>query len=446
MRWSAFSCIPARGDAELPTIGDVTGRQVILRGVNVNQLIDYHLRDPAVPAVQPPTDDDFAQMASMGFNVVRLGMSWSRLEPRAGRVRRGVPRRRSAPRWPRPRRTASTPCSTCTRTPGATRLARPTSSAAAAPRRRPAGTAHRRGRRSPTARCTASSWRGTSHPRSRRRSATSTPTATGSRRELVRTWAFVAAAFADEPAVAGYDLLNEPGIGANPPISSGLLLGRYYDAAITAIRDAETTGRWLPPPGLLRAERAVVRAGVRRDPAAGLHRRPAARVRAAPVQRVDHDGPELRADDRVDRAEPHRVGAGRGVLRRRAVGRGVGLVRRPDRGRRQGATLRGRPEPARHRRRVLGVAAGVRLPGDGRRRHDLREPRLRRLRYRARCSDRHRASPNHCRARTRGPSPAGSTRSSPARTVRSSRSGRRSVPATGTAASTSGSPATHRRS
>ena len=40
----------ARDRGGLPTIGDVTGRQVILRGVNVNQLIDYHLRDPAVPA------------------------------------------------------------------------------------------------------------------------------------------------------------------------------------------------------------------------------------------------------------------------------------------------------------------------------------------------------------------------------------------------------------
>ena len=61
----------------------------------------------------------------------------------------------------------------------------------------------------------------------------------GIQTELVRTWATVAEAFADEPAVAGYDLFNEPGIGATPPVSNGLLLGRYYDAAITAIRDAE---------------------------------------------------------------------------------------------------------------------------------------------------------------------------------------------------------------
>ena len=68
----------------------------------------------------------------------------------------------------------------------------------------------------------------------------------GIQTELVRTWAFVAAAFAGEPAVAGYDLFNEPGIGANPPVSSALLLGRYYDAAITAIRDAETAAGGFP--------------------------------------------------------------------------------------------------------------------------------------------------------------------------------------------------------
>jgi len=64
----------------------------------------------------------------------------------------------------------------------------------------------------------------------------------GIQTELVRTWAWVAEAFADEPAVAGYDLFNEPGIGASPPVSSGLLLGRYYAAAITAIRAAEKSG------------------------------------------------------------------------------------------------------------------------------------------------------------------------------------------------------------
>jgi hypothetical protein len=68
----------------------------------------------------------------------------------------------------------------------------------------------------------------------------------GIQSELIRAWAHVARAFADEPAIAGYDLLNEPGIGANPPTSSALLLGRYYDAAIDAIRDAERAGQGFP--------------------------------------------------------------------------------------------------------------------------------------------------------------------------------------------------------
>ena len=300
-----LTVLPAPEPGGLPIIGDVTGRQVILRGVNVNQLIDYHLRDPEVPATQPPTDDDFAGMAAMGFNVVRLGMSWSRLEPTRGEldedyldeVRAAVASAKEhgiytvldlhQDAW-------------------GNALAR----ARAAVRRRHLGH-HRVGRGTRV---------GDDH---RRHPALPVPGA-GPRprggdgvrqllhrpgrhpdRARARRGRRSRAAFADEPAVAGYDLLNEPGIGASPPTTSGLLLGRYYDAALTAIRDAETGSRRLPPPGVLRAERPVVRAGVRRDAAARVHRRPAARVRPAPVQRVDHDGPELRPDHRLDRAEPH---------------------------------------------------------------------------------------------------------------------------------------------
>lgn len=65
-------------------IVDTTGRQVLLRGVNVNQLSDYYAKDPALPTVQPLSETDFADMARMGFDVVRLGVSWSRLEPSPG--------------------------------------------------------------------------------------------------------------------------------------------------------------------------------------------------------------------------------------------------------------------------------------------------------------------------------------------------------------------------
>lgn len=98
---------PAGG---LPFIADPLGRQVILRGAIVAGLVDwwsgsnpnqadpppYFPIDPAAydsgcPAnsdlipVPPVCSDDFAEMARLGFNVVRLSISWSLLEPAPGR-------------------------------------------------------------------------------------------------------------------------------------------------------------------------------------------------------------------------------------------------------------------------------------------------------------------------------------------------------------------------
>ncbi|WP_196279642.1 cellulase family glycosylhydrolase [Catellatospora paridis] len=234
--------LPAATEDGLPTIGDVTGRQVILRGVNVNQLIDYHLRDPAVPATEPLTDADFAQIAAMGFNVVRLGMSWSRLEPRRGEFDQAYLQQISTA-------VASAKAHgvyvvlDMHQDAWGNALARPGEQCGG-------GTSPTTGWDGAPAWATITD--GTLHCQFLARDlAPAVATAFGNfytdrdgiQSELVRAWAFVARAFANEPAVAGYDLLNEPGIGANPPISSGLLLGRYYDAAITAIRDAERAGQ-----------------------------------------------------------------------------------------------------------------------------------------------------------------------------------------------------------
>lgn len=233
--------LPARDPDGLPVIGDVTGRQVILRGVNVNQLIDYHLRDPAIPAVQPPTDTDFAQIAAMGFNVVRLGMSWSRLEPQRGVFDQAYLAQISAAVAAAKAHGLYTVLDMHEDAWG-NALARPTAQCGG-------GTTPTTGWDGAPAWATITD--GTAHCQFMARDlAPAVATAFGNfytdrdgiQTELVRTWAFVAKAFAGEPAVAGFDLLNEPGIGANPPISSGLLLGRYYDAAITAIRAAETAG------------------------------------------------------------------------------------------------------------------------------------------------------------------------------------------------------------
>lgn len=65
-------------------IYDHDGRYVLLRGVNYNVLGDYWEANPSVPATKPYAASDFEQMASYGFNCVRLLFSWSKLEPSPG--------------------------------------------------------------------------------------------------------------------------------------------------------------------------------------------------------------------------------------------------------------------------------------------------------------------------------------------------------------------------
>src|SRR5436305_5360357 len=65
-------------------IEDGQHRQVLLRGVNTNQLGDYYQADPSLESTVPLTEGDFAQMAAVGFDSVRLIVHWSLLEPRRG--------------------------------------------------------------------------------------------------------------------------------------------------------------------------------------------------------------------------------------------------------------------------------------------------------------------------------------------------------------------------
>lgn len=216
-------------------IVDGDGNEVLLRGVNVNQLVDFFLPDPEVEATRPLTDEDFAGMAAQGFNVVRLGMSWSALEPQRGEfdedyLARIVQAVDSAKRhgmyvvldmhqdsWWNEGTPEDAECRAGTDPmwgyDGAPAWATITDGAP---------------------RC---QFQGRDiSPASNRAFQHFYFDTDGVQSALVDTWAQLAAEFRDEEAIAGFDLLNEPGFGETAPVTTSHLLGRFYDRAIAAIR------------------------------------------------------------------------------------------------------------------------------------------------------------------------------------------------------------------
>ena len=65
-------------------IRDSHNRQVLLRGVNVTALTDQYQVDPDLPTVVPLRNRDYRKMEKLGFNVIRLAITWSSVEPERG--------------------------------------------------------------------------------------------------------------------------------------------------------------------------------------------------------------------------------------------------------------------------------------------------------------------------------------------------------------------------
>ncbi|PPL18366.1 hypothetical protein GY24_10615 [Microterricola pindariensis] len=223
--------------AEASAITDGAGNQVLLRGVNVNNLVDFYQPRPEVPATTPLTEADFAGMAEYGFTVSRLNISWSALEPERGTLDPAyLAQIRDAVRWAADNgiytvldmhqdgwwngaTAEGTACRPGTETmwgyDGAPEWATITD---AAPRCQFTG-------------------RDIS-PAGNRAFQNFYFDTDGVQSALAETWGKLAAEFRDEPMVAGFDLLNEPGFGETAPVTTSHMLGAFYGKAIEQIRAA----------------------------------------------------------------------------------------------------------------------------------------------------------------------------------------------------------------
>lgn len=223
-------------------IVDADGRQVLLRGVNLNSLGEYGQADPDLDPTFPYDAADFAEMATLGFDAVRLLLSWSRLEPEPGEIDadylaevhtavddaadQGLYTVLDVHQDAYSKYVASPEGTTCpagqspglgwdgapewaTLTDGASTCASDTG-----------------GRESAGAVVAAwdNFWANTD----------------GIQDHLVDVWERLGEEFGTDPAVAGYDLLNEPGFGPGVD-GTNVALGEYYGRAIEAVRRGEAT-------------------------------------------------------------------------------------------------------------------------------------------------------------------------------------------------------------
>lgn len=228
---------PAPLQVDGTRIVDDQGRDVLLRGVNVNQLVDFYAKRPEVPSTTPLTAADFEQIASYGFNVVRLGISWSALEPTRGeyddaylqQIRTAVDQAADVGMY--------------------TVIDMHQDGWSAAPT--PDGETCRPGTEPMWGYDGAPAWATIDDgaPRCQFTGRDISPAGDrafenfyhdtdGVQDRLVRAWGRLGEEFGDDPAVAGFDLLNEPGFGESAPVTTTALLGRYYGRAIDALRGA----------------------------------------------------------------------------------------------------------------------------------------------------------------------------------------------------------------
>ncbi|MGB3055316.1 MAG: cellulase family glycosylhydrolase, partial [Acidimicrobiales bacterium] len=222
-------------------IVDTAGRDVLLRGANINSLGEYWQGAPTVPANTPVTSADWDEMAARGFSVVRLLITWSRVEPTRGTIDQNyldeVDRhvQEAASR-------------------GIYTVIDMHQDAYSAfiyttdPASCPAGTSPAKGWDGAPAWATLTEGLSTCLRNGDRNSSPAVEAAwnnfyddvDGIRTNFTQAWAAVAARFAGRPEVAGYDILNEPEV-SRPAAQLQPLYDDLLADTIRAIRSAEAT-------------------------------------------------------------------------------------------------------------------------------------------------------------------------------------------------------------
>ncbi|MGY2701026.1 glycoside hydrolase family 5 protein [Nocardioides sp. HB32] len=218
------------------------GAQVLLRGVNVNQVGEYFQASPDLAPTVPLTADDFHDIARLGFNSVRLIVSWSALEPTPGAYDTAyVARIRQAVRW-----AASYGLYVVLDMhQDAYGIAVDTPQDVTCPK----GTVPNNGWDGAPEWATITDGASTCRPGERELAPAVIHAwqhfwddTDGIQAHLVETWGRLAQDFARTRAVAGFDLLNEPGFGLDPTANGTTDLGAFYGRAIRAIRAGERAG------------------------------------------------------------------------------------------------------------------------------------------------------------------------------------------------------------